>query len=81
MTSPNQIKDLTVYELKDAFFSLKLNKSSGYNEVSVNVIEKCSGSLHKPLLHIFNGSLQNRTFSDELKIARVTLALKAKNGN
>ena len=65
-------KDLTVNELKDAFFSLKLNKSPGYDEVSFNVIKKCFGSLHKPLLHIFNVSLQNGTFPDELKIARVT---------
>ena len=41
-------KDLTVNELKDAFFSLKLNKSPAYDEVSFNVIKKCFGSLHKP---------------------------------
>ena len=61
-------RDLTVNGLKGAFFSLKLNKSPGYDEVSFNVIKKCFGSLHKPLLHIFNVSLQNGTFPDELKI-------------
>ena len=45
-------KDLTFNKLKDAFFSLKLNKSSGYNKVSFNVIKKCFRSLHKHLLHI-----------------------------
>ena len=74
MTQPE--KDLTVNELKDAFFSLKLNKSPGYDEVSFNVIKKCFGSLHKPLLHILYVSLQNGTFSDELKIARVTPLFK-----
>ena len=69
-------KDLTVNELKDAFFPLKLNESPGYDEVSFNVIKKCFGSLHKPLLHIFNVSLQNGTFPDELKIARVTPLFK-----
>ena len=32
--------------------------------------------MHRPLIHIFNGSLQNGTFPDELKIARVTPLLK-----
>ena len=65
-------KDMTVNALKDTFFYLKLNKSPGYDAVSFNVIRKCFGSLHKPLLHIFYVSLQNRTFQDELKTARVT---------
>ena len=71
-----QEKDLTVNELKDAFFSLKLNKSPGYDEVSFNVIKKCFGSLHKPLFHIFNVSLYNGTFPDELKIASATPLFK-----
>ena len=44
--------NLRINELKDAFFSLKLNKSPGYDEINFNVIKKCFGSLHKPLLHI-----------------------------
>ena len=68
--------NLTVNELKDAFFSLKLNKSPGYDEISFNVIKTCFGSLHKPLLHIFNQSLQSGIFPDKLKIARVTLLFK-----
>ena len=55
-------KDLIVNELKDVFFSLKLNKSPGYDEVSFNVIKKCFGNLHKPLR---NASLQNGDFPDE----------------
>ena len=54
-------KKLTVNELKDAFVSLKLNKSP---------------SLHKPLLHIFNASLQNGIFPHDLKIARVAPLFK-----
>ena len=56
-------KDLTVNEQKDAFFSLKLNKSPGCDEVSFNVVKKCFESLHKPLLHIFHASLQNGTMA------------------
>ena len=69
-------KDLTVNELKDAFFSLKLNKSPGYDEVGFNVVKKCFVNFHKLLLHLFNVSLQNGTFPDELKIARVTPLFK-----
>ena len=73
----NQLEhSLTVNELKEAFFSLKLNKSPGYDEISFNVIKKCFGSLHKPLLHIFDQSLRNGIFPDELKIAKVTPLFK-----
>ena len=68
--------NLTVNELKDAFFSLKLNKSPGYNEISFNVIKTCIGSLHKPLFHYFNQSLERRIFPDKLKIARVNPLFK-----
>ena len=62
--------------MKDVFFSLKLNKSPDYDEVSFNVIKKFFRSLHKPLLYIFNVSLQNGTFPDELKIAGVAPLFK-----
>ena len=67
---------MTVNELKDTFFSVKLNKRPGYDEVSFNAIKKWFGSLHKPLLHISNASLQNGTFPDELEIGRVTRLFK-----
>ena len=62
--------------MKDAFFSLKLNKGAGYDDISFNVVKKCFGVLHKPLLHIFNLSLQTGIFPDKLKIARVTPLFK-----
>ena len=34
---------LSINELKDAFFSIKINKSPGHDEVSFNVIKKCFG--------------------------------------
>ena len=41
------IKDesVTTDELKDAFFLLKINKISGYDEISFNVIKNCFGEL------------------------------------
>ena len=32
-------QQITINELKDAFFSLKISKSTGYDELSVNVIK------------------------------------------
>ena len=42
-TSPE--KCLTMNELKDAFFSLKMNKSTGADEISFNEIKTCFGEL------------------------------------
>ena len=39
-------------------------------------MKKCFGVLHKPLLHLFNLSLQTGIFQDKLKIARVTPLFK-----
>ena len=36
-------------ELKDALFSLKINESPGYDDVSFNVVKRCFGSLCEPL--------------------------------
>ena len=63
---------LTVNELKEAFFSLKINKSPSYDDISFNVVRDCFGPLLKPLMDIFNLSLQKGCFPEELKIARVT---------
>ena len=39
------VKPLSMNKLKDAFYSLKSNKSPGYDDISYNVIKKCFGSL------------------------------------
>ena len=72
---------LTINELKDAFFSLKTNKSPGYDEIIFNVVKNCFGPLLKPLMFIFNLSLQKGSFPDELKIAKVTPVFKADDVN
>ena len=72
---------LTVNELKEAFFSLKINKSPGYDDIRFNVVRNCSGSLLKPLMAIFNLSLQKGYFPEDLKIARVTPIYKADDVN
>ena len=73
-TQPEKV--ISVNELKYAFFSLKINKSTGYDDISFNVVKKCFGVLQKPLLHIFNLSLQTGIFQDNFKINCVTLLFK-----
>ena len=63
---------VSINELKDAFFPLQINKSPGYDGISFNVVKHCFVSLHKPLLHIFNLSIQKWVLPDQLKIAKVT---------
>ena len=44
---------MTINEKKDAFFSLKTNRSPVHDGVSFNVIRNCFGSLSTPLLSIW----------------------------
>ena len=66
---------LPINELKDAFFSLKINKSPGHDGVSFNVIKKCFGELG------VNLSIVKGIFPDDLKIAKVTPIYKAGNSS
>ena len=51
-------KPLSINELKDAYFLLKINKSFGV--------------LCEPLIYLFQLSLEKGVFPDDLKIAKVT---------
>ena len=55
-------KPLSVNKVKEAFFSLTMNKSAGFDEISLNVVKKCFGELINPLKDIFELSL-SRVFS------------------
>ena len=70
-------KPLLINELKDTFFSLKINTSSGVDDVSFNIIKKCFGVLCKPLIYLFQLSLEKGVFPDDLKIVKVTPIYKA----
>ena len=72
---------LTVNELKEAFFSLKINKSPSYDDISFNVVRNCFGPLLKPLMAIFNLPLQKGCFPEDVNIARVTPIYKADDVN
>ena len=66
----------SITELKDAFFSLGINKIPGFDRISFTVLKNCFGALHKPLLHVFNLSIGKGIFPDDLEIARVTPVFK-----
>ena len=40
---------LSINELKEAFFSLKTNKSPGYRDINFNVVKKYFGEINEPL--------------------------------
>ena len=72
---------LSINKLKDAFLSLKINKSSGHDGVSFNVIQKCFGELCESFKYLFNLSIVKGVFPDDLKIAKVTPIFKADNSS
>ena len=69
-------KSVTEEELKRAFFSLKPNKTPGYNNINVNIVKKIYEELKTPLMRIFNISLSTGIFPDKLKIAKVSSIFK-----
>ena len=56
--------------------TLKSKKSSGYDEISSDVIKHISPLIFDPLKYIFNLSLEKGIFPDQLKIAKVTPLFK-----
>ena len=73
--------EVTDKEFETAYFSLKRNKSAGYDEISANVIINSFKNISTPLKHIFNASLTQGVFPDKLKIAKITPIFKAGEKN
>ena len=63
-------------EFKNATFSVKTNKSPGYNNIHVNVIRNFYNELKTPLMNIFNLSLNTGIFLDRMKVAKITPIFK-----
>ena len=76
-----ETKPLSMNELKYAFYSLKSNKSQGYDNISYNVIIKCFGSLCEPLKYLFNLSIEKGVLPDGLETARVTPIYKGEGSS
>ena len=71
----------SINELKDAFFSLNIYESPGYDGVSFNLIKVCFDELCEPLKYLFNPSVVKGIFPDDLKIAKFTQIYKACNSS
>ena len=69
--------DLTDNEFQEALSSLKMNKSSGWDEISSNAIKPCSDLLTKPLKHIFKLSFKKGIVPNALKVAKVIPIFKS----
>ena len=69
--------ELSEEEFKKAFFSLKSNKSNGFDDINANVVKQIYTLIKRPLIYIFNCSIQKGIFPDKLKIARVTPIFKS----
>ena len=67
---------VTEEELKKVFFSLKPNKTPGYDNINVNIVKKIYEELKTPLMRIFNILLSTGIFPDKLKIAKVSPVFK-----
>ena len=61
--------NLTDLELENTFASLKTNKSSGYDDISADVVKRVSDETFVILKHIFNISLAKGVFPDKLNIS------------
>ena len=65
-----------LHEVTDTVRSLKRSKSSGFDEISVNLLKKIIHPIALPLTHIFNLSLSTGRCPTSLKIAKVTPVYK-----
>ena len=59
-------------EVRKAFYSLKTNKSPGFDDVSLNAVNNVFDFIVEPLRYIFSNSLAQGIFPEEMKIARIT---------
>ena len=64
--------------MKDEFFSLKVNRSPGYNEISFNVVKKRFGEVYDPLKFIFELSLVKESSLITWKLLEVVTVLNWK---
>ena len=69
-------EDISTDELFQTIAHLKNKKSSGPDNISTFILKQCSDILTSPLLHIFNSSLFEGEFPNQLKVAKVVPIFK-----
>ena len=67
---------LTYEELRNAYFSLKTNKSPSYDDTAFNAVNNVFDFIVEPLRYVFNNSLAQGIFLAEMKIAQITPTFK-----
>ena len=68
---------LSENEFEEAFKTLKRNKAPGHDGLDVNIITSVYEFIKKPLLKIFNESINLGIFAENMKIAKVTPIFKS----
>ena len=68
---------LSENEFEEAFKTLKRNKAPGHDGLDVNIITSVYEFIKKPLLKIFNESINLGIFPEKMKIAKVTPIFKS----
>ena len=71
------VKVISMNEFKEAFYSLKTNKSPGHDDISFKVIKQCFGKLNGPFKLLFDLSLSISIFPDNLKTEKITPIFKS----
>ena len=64
-------------EFEEAFKPLKVYKAHGHDGLDVNIITSVYEFIKKPLLKIFNESINLGIFPENMKIAKVTPIFKS----
>ena len=68
---------LLINNLKEALFSLKTNKITGYDDINSNLVNKWFGGSNELLKHLFNFSPENEIFPEKKKkLVKVTPLFK-----
>ena len=72
--------ELSEEEFKKAFFSLKSNKSNGFDDINANVVKQIYTLIKRPLIYIFNCSIQKGIFplNSKLHVSHLYLNLVKK---
>lgn len=75
------IGPITCYDVKYAIDYLKSHKSSGHDDISVDVIKQVSNELLLPLSYLFTLSVEKGVFPKALKVAKVIPSFKSDEQN
>ena len=71
----------TVHEIKELILKLPMKTSSGYDNISNVLLKKLCTSITTPLSIIFNKSLEEGAFPEDMKLADVVPLFKSKDRN